>query len=131
MDVQTESHTPCPRALIPDTAKEALARWDAGESVFTIEMGGLGPGYEQCIHICVFELIRAFQDRPLPEDEDVLTDAMNRVLWDTPVTKALGLSGAQAGVAKSLAWQFITHGYLATLNKVEKDRHIQVSRTFP
>ena len=48
--------------LVPKTASEALARWDAGGSVFTLEMGGLGPGYEQVIHIVVFELIRAFKD---------------------------------------------------------------------
>lgn len=34
---------------IPETCEEALARWDAGETVFTAEMGGLGPGYEQAI----------------------------------------------------------------------------------
>ena len=44
--------------IMPEHAREALARWDRGWNVFTIEMGGLGPGYEQCIHIAVFELIR-------------------------------------------------------------------------
>ena len=28
-------------------AAEQLRRWDAGDSIWTVEMGGLGPGYEQ------------------------------------------------------------------------------------
>src|SRR5688572_10010547 len=50
--------------LYPKAACTALERWDAGQTVFTIELGGLGPGYEQCIHIAAFEAIRAFVDRP-------------------------------------------------------------------
>src|SRR5581483_2130454 len=37
--------------LYGTNAADWLARWDAGRAVWSIEMGGLGPGYEQCIHI--------------------------------------------------------------------------------
>ncbi|KKK93920.1 hypothetical protein LCGC14_2688070 [marine sediment metagenome] len=37
--------------LHPKTLDEAIERWDAGRSLFSVEMGGLGPGYEQAIQI--------------------------------------------------------------------------------
>ena len=39
-------------------AVEWLRRWDAGEGVWSIEMGGIGPGYEQCIQITAAEILR-------------------------------------------------------------------------
>jgi hypothetical protein len=39
-------------------AAEWLRRWDEGRSVWSIEMGGLGPGYEQCIHVTAAEILR-------------------------------------------------------------------------
>ena len=49
--------------LYPKTNKEALERWDKGDSLFTISMGGMGPGYEQCIHIVAMETIREFDGK--------------------------------------------------------------------
>jgi hypothetical protein len=46
------------------TAQEALSRWDAGDIVWTVSMSGMGPGYEQAIHVLVFEIIR--DNDPLP-----------------------------------------------------------------
>src|SRR5687768_3007466 len=40
---------------IPETVEDALRQWDAGETVFTVEMGGLGPGYEMAIQGLAFE----------------------------------------------------------------------------
>src|SRR3990172_3354015 len=39
-------------------AADWLKRWDEGRGVWSIEMGGLGPGYEQCIHITCAEILR-------------------------------------------------------------------------
>ncbi len=39
--------------MIHETAKDALAAWDRGEIVHSVEMGGIGPGYEQAIQILV------------------------------------------------------------------------------
>lgn len=30
---------------------DLLKRWDAGDPIWSIEMGGLGPSHEQCIQI--------------------------------------------------------------------------------
>lgn len=110
------------------TAKEMLARWDAGDTVWTVEMGGLGPGYEQAIHIFCFDIIRELVDSPMPsEDADVtkwLNDAADKVC------KGKGYSGAQAGAAMSLAYKYLKRGS-AILATAPKDRLIQVSKEFP
>ena len=49
------------RYLYPATLDEAIERWDSGRLLFSIELGGLGPGYEQAIQITGMELIRHFK----------------------------------------------------------------------
>jgi len=105
------------KSIYPETAADALARWDAGYPVFTIEMGGLGPGYEQAIHIGVFELIRALQghEEALATANEVghrrLGEVLDEYLLPISKVKSLGLSGAQAGAIKSLAYATITRGW--------------------
>ncbi len=123
--------------LHPETAKEALERWDENENIFTIEMGGLGPGYEQRIHIAVFEIIRDASVEKLEEyknagNDHELNEYMNNLLWSNWACKKLGLSGAQARAAKNLAYYYIIKGYRKTLEIPEmKERHIQVQKYFP
>lgn len=123
------------KILEHETAREALEAWDRGEVICTIEMGGLGPGYEQCIHIAAMEAIRAFVDQPgliLDEpDTDKMNDRLNQALWGNATVSALHLSGAQAGAAKNLAYNALKHGWRAMLGQVKQDRRIMVSRTFP
>lgn len=118
--------------LYPKTAREALEKWDTGESIFTVEMGGLGPGYEQVIHIACFELIRDNLNRKLPPEK---TSEKWYPNWGDKTFKRingkLGMSGAQAGVAKSMAYQYLKYGYAHMIEKAPKDRHIQVSKHFP
>ncbi len=91
------------------TAQEALAKWDAGEILTSVEMGGIGPGYEQAIQIAIFEFIRRGEE------------GLN----------GLGLSGAQAGAAAACAKVAIGQGWEFLLTKVPADRHILVSKTWP
>ena len=121
------------------TAVEALAAWDAGRTVWTIEMGGLGPGYEQAIQTTVFEILRD----ALAEEKTRatgLTWEEFKVLRDKTIHKhddALGgLTGAQAGVATSLAWRAYQDGWGTMLKKakdqgIEDDRFIMVSNFTP
>jgi hypothetical protein len=113
----------------PVTARDALTRWDAGQSVFTIEMGGLGPGYEQAIQILVFELIRDMENKPLPEGKVFGS-------WGDATVSRIdescgGFSGAQVGAAKQVAYRAIRDGWGKMLESVQKDRSIQVSKFFP
>ncbi len=122
----------------PDTAAEALELWDAGHSVFTVEMGGLGPGYEQVIHIAAFEFVRELLKRePInwgqaTEEATPAWAAFVKTVEDAvdPKLKALGMSGAQYGAAKSVAFRTVRIGWAQALDEVP-DRLIQVSRTWP
>lgn len=114
---------------------DALAKWDAGSPVWTIEMGGLGPGYEQAIQVGAFELAKRLQgaELPAPGTDNALTDAIDKHLYAViaDVAPALdGLSGAQAGAISNLAYHFVKSGYTETLNQVGQDRRIQASRNF-
>jgi hypothetical protein len=124
---------------IPKTCAEALRRWDAGDPVFTVEMGGFGPGYEQAIHICVFEIVRdQLAEGPLPEfgkDDDAALQNWWSTWGDAAISRSNaavgGYSGAQVGAAKSLAYRYLRDGWAVTVNSVDDDRKTQVSKYWP
>lgn len=113
-----------------ENAREQLRRWDGGGSIWSIEMGGLGPGYEQAIQVLAIEIVRDEIDKPLPQEEMWQT-------WGNATVRRLdeschGFSGVQVGAAKQLAYKWLTIGPAAVLKQVrEKDRHIQVSAFWP
>lgn len=117
------------------TITEVVQKWDAGEPIQAIEMGGLGPGYEQAIQILIVELLRDNDGKPLPdpESDEAKTwgdDTVNRVNgWP-----GCGFSGAQVGAARGVAFRMLSQGYEATLDEMrehDKDRLILASRTWP
>lgn len=119
------------------TAKEALEHWDSGGLVSTVEMGGLGPGYEQAIHITAFEALRLFLADP-PADWHgekaamrAYVERIEATLLALPKVAAIGLSGAQLGAAMNIASKFAYQGHEAALDKAPVDRHILVSKDFP
>jgi hypothetical protein len=121
-----------------DTAREQVERWDAGQSIWTLEMGGMGPGYEQAIQVLAIEITRDNLDKFVPANE-----AEYRTFGDSTITRidvklpdgsysCGGFSGAQAGAAKSLALQWLREGPAALLARPEaKDRKIQASKSWP
>lgn len=113
----------------PETAADALALWDKGKTVFTIEMGGLGPGYEQCIQLLAFEMIRDNKDKPLPEP-DKADNWGNETVYRCN-DQVGGFSGAQVGCARTIAYRAIRDGWAKMLESAPHDRHIQVSRFWP
>lgn len=124
-------------AFHPVTAKDALERWDKGETVFTIEMGGLGPGYEQAIQILIFEIVRDNLEAKLP---DFTADEKAAQEWYSAFGNASisrvdqacgGFSGAQVGAAKQVAYRALRDGWGKMLESVPDDRKIQVSKSFP
>lgn len=124
------------------TNEDALKAWDAGEPIWTCDMGGMGPGYEQCIQIMAFEMLRAMVAQP-PADWEKLNGEDGRDAWRSykdqieaiPAVKAaihtLGPSGAQFGAAMNIASTFASLGYAGGMEKVPQDRRILVSKTFP
>lgn len=121
-------------------AVEWLRRWDEGRAVWSIEMGGLGPGYEQAIQACAAELVRLMLMQGYESDK--LTNGaygkrLNAEVADSIYSHAVsmglgGLSGAQFGAAKNLAWFIYSDGPIKVMNDPRvKDRHIQVSNRWP
>lgn len=123
------------------TAHDALAKWDAGAPVWSCEMGGIGPGYEQCIQEMGFEMLRAMLASPI--DWSSVSGEAGRSAWReysdkikaTPNVKAvvekLGPSGAQFGAAMNIASVLARHDYAGGMDMVPEDRRILVSKHFP
>ncbi len=117
-----------------EDAREQLRRWDGGGVIWSIEMGGLGPGYEQSIQILAIEIVRDEIDKPLPRPppHDWADATVGRVDVRQPDGSYTcgGFSGAQVGVARALAWKWLTVGPAAVCAEFP-DRKIQVSRFWP
>jgi len=120
-------------------AAEWLKRWDTGQGVWSIEMGGLGPGYEQCIQITTAELLRHLLTNTvaIPKEGDKkgwekVSDELREAMFKVPTISALGLSGAQYGAAYNLAWHLYRRGpAVCFMDKEVQDRKIQVRKHFP
>lgn len=128
------------RDLYGRDADEWMRRWDAGETVWSIEMGGLGPGYEQCIQITAAEILRHMIEKKYKADLWVLdqrrwrhdSDEIETFGYANAVIKKLGLSGAQWGAALSLASQIYRRGPAdLMMDERAKDRKIQTRREMP
>jgi hypothetical protein len=117
-----------PTGLVPNTAEEALRAWDAGEPVQSVEMGGMGFGYEMAIQTVAFELIRILLIDPelIKELEETpkgqaYSEDFGKRLDEVALAadakdenghhKLGGLSGAQVGAAKNIAVNLVRHGY--------------------
>ena len=119
-----------------DTAKEWLEMWDAGHPVWSVEMGGIGPGYEQAIQVTAAEVLRHLVanqiDHSKWSDTDVWKadrEGIEKALFAKPLIEALGLSGAQWGAAVNLAAIFYRRGPADALaDEAVKDRKILVSK---
>jgi len=121
------------------TCEEWLRRWDANEIVHSVSMGGMGPGYEQCIQVTAAEILRLLlRDKPkitTDMDEEVwkkLRDDLYSKIDKVRAVSRLGRSGAQVGAAMSLATLLYMRGPIDALTDEKiKDRHIQVRKRFP
>lgn len=111
------------------TIMDIILEWDAGNTIWSIEMGGLGPGYEQAIQLLFVELVRDMKDTPLPTDE-TFGEWGNETV--TRIDKTCGgFSGAQVDAAKMIAYRMLRDGPQKFYQSIPKDRRIQVSKFFP
>lgn len=127
------------KELYGEDAGEWLSRWDSGRIVWSIEMGGMGPGYEQAIQVTVAELLRIMLSQSFDSSKWAEKSAweddrsqIRKLAFENDVINELGLSGAQFGAALSLASKLYMDGPIKVMSVDEiKDRHIQVSKNFP
>lgn len=118
-----------------DTNEQVIEKWKNDDGVWSAELGGIGPAYEQCIQIILFEIFSTWpKDQPVIDGEEYTKEYetfTDEVVSRLEKEKKYGFSGAQVGSAKSTAAQFIKYGYAHMMNKLDEDRHIMVSRYFP
>jgi hypothetical protein len=115
----------------PNTWQEALASWDAKEPVFTIELGGVGPSYEQAMHIAIFEVLRLVGDMDIDLHKDTQTIIIQKAIKDANEEKHLRLTSAQADSILLFILRVLTQGWVKTITQYPTDRRIQVTRWFP
>lgn len=115
-------------------AAEWLKRWNDGGMVWSVEMGGLGPGYEQALQIAATRIV-AWLVEHKPD-----ADAFGEDNWKTTrqqiedgvSVEDLGLSGAQWGAAMNIALHLYRRGPAVCLNDPAiEDRKIQISKDWP
>lgn len=114
--------------VVAKTAEEQLRRWDEGSIIWSISMGGLGPSYEQAIQVLAIEIVRDELAKPVPEEipKNWGDGTINRI-----DEACGGLTGAQVGAAKVIAYQWLKLGPWAFLEKFDRERKIQVSNFWP
>lgn len=124
------------REAIVNECKAVVAEWDGGGLIHTIDMGGMGPGYEQAIQTTAVEILRhlvdAGYDPAMWDDRDVWRadrDAIDKAV--NPRVEGLGLSGAQWGAAMNVATMFYMRGPAAALALAPENRRIMASAHFP
>lgn len=118
--------------------KEHIEKWDRGEIISTLEMGGVSPGYEQAIQLLVAEILR---ETLAIEGAELTNDQIEAFCMKANERMTYGVSGAQAGAAKWCvrnAWDkgswdaFLDWCREECENRGEKDRIILTSsRDFP
>lgn len=116
-----------------DLAADIVAAWDAGQTIWSLNLGGLGPGYDQAIQVAVIEILRDHLGDPLPTEQDERQAWAGKTLARIDAT--LGLSGAQWGAAKWLAFQILRTGWQDVQRRCEEqgkgEQLQQFRRDFP
>ena len=109
--------------------KEIVDDWNDEKIVWSASLGGIGPGYEQCIQDILFTLLSKYPSDKIGEGKDgykKFQEWSNDII--TKMDEKYGFSGAQVGAAQATAYQFIKYGYSEMMNKLDDDRHIQVCK---
>lgn len=117
-------------------AQEWLSRWDEGKSVWSVSMGGFGPGYEQALQIAAVEVVRCMTLRDYDSSKWGDTEEWDKCRKEVEEVMLkhldnLGLSGSQWGAAFGLGARMYRDGPIKLMDGVADERRIQVSKHFP
>ena len=108
------------------TNEEVAKKWRDKKFVYTIELGGLGLGYEQALQEYLFDVFTYLTENKIDIDTLVengkYTEKFEKIADD--IAKGRDLSYAMYGIARGTAFQFHRYGYAYMMNTVPKDRII-------
>lgn len=123
------------RVILFEKTQKSLVTWisdyDKGTIVKSIEMGGMGEGYELAIQECLIEILRSLQHLKPSEEPESFTvevkDATNKAV--AKLDETFGFSGAQVSAAQSLA-SFIWRNTLEkAFKEISEERIIKIFKS--
>lgn len=106
---------------------ELLEKFQKGEKILTIEMGGMGDSYESGIQLTAFEMLRRLVNaNPSRDEKNYTKESLDPIINCGAYHP--GLSGAQFDAAYNVATRFYLIGYNASTLEFPEDRKIFFSR---
>ena len=138
MDYTVQQQASLPLKENVMNSQEWVNAWKNSEEVKTVEMGGLGEGYEQCIQEVAATILTTliFDGKDLSQFDNLDSDDNSWKMYidsvferTNPLLDNIGLSGAQHSAGANLAAVFYRRGYEdAMADPVISDRIITVQR---
>jgi hypothetical protein len=115
--------------------QDVIDKWDDGDTIWSIDMGGFGPGYEQALQHCAIEILRWMIKNNLDhsgwEADGALESVSNQASKPVCGLFEYGFSGAQWGAALNIAARIFKYGPRSFASSIPNDRKIQVSKHWP
>lgn len=114
--------------------KQWLDDFDSGKVVNSVEMGGMGQGYEEGIQDCAVGIMRKLADVNLSIQEDGKKAIFERITDEVveELNDKYGFSGAQVYAAQNLAsvyWNKTPEKGLQTMRDMDPKRIIQIQKS--
>lgn len=102
------------------TIADWIALYDSGEEVESVNMGGLGMGYELALQNLAVEILRGIAGIDLPGNNEDFRITLEKVRDKAAVSldEQYGFSGAQVGAATNLAAVFWRNTPLLAMDKM-------------
>ena len=121
------------RENMSEHLRKWIADYDNGNVMESVEMGGMGYGYEQAIQECAIETMRNLQMVKMPKKDKTFSNALS-VASDSAVDllKAYGYSGAQVGAARNIAavyWKQTPAKGIALMRDIDPNRIIKIQKS--
>lgn len=125
--------------LYPKSAEEWLKRWHENHIVWSINLSGMGRGYEQCCQVIAAEFIQIMIDKKYDASQwnssglyQKDRKEIENLSFENEIIMSLDPTGAQVAVALGLAARFYKDGPRKWLeDPANKDRLIRVQKHFP
>ena len=116
------------------TLSDIIERWNNGDEIILIKMGGMSDGYERAIHRMAFVILEYMHKNPFDaknEGDDYIEQYFTEIGKDEGISRAFaenGASGAQTRAAKNEAFMFYENGYYEGLKLAPQERMIKISK---
>ena len=111
--------------------EEFILKLHNGETVETIEMGGISESYENAIQGLFVDMLLIVHKKQIPSNAKEVNELLTHVANTCTSKLEYGYSGAQVGAAKSLCWFFLADGYKGAIEKmrqINNNRIIKINK---